>query len=180
MDKAARKGERYFKKGKVLWVVKYGEKVFSKVLGTYPYYVEIDMKRGKNMCTCPLGKDCKHVHATLIALKEGYYIESQELSTELNPEVAVDGFFLKNPELGLKITIKELKYMLNNDESGSEVARLFRKSFKLLKIHPSGERFLEIEESFNEFQRLFGDWALVECLRREMDEVEKIISGHQR
>lgn len=177
MDKAARKGERYFREGRVLWVVKCGEKVFSKVLGTYPYYIEIDMKRGENRCTCPIGKDCKHVHATMKALEEGFYIESTDPSIELNPEMAVDRFFLENPKQGLEIIIKELEYMLDNDESGSEVVRLFRKCFRLLKIYPSEEHFLKIKKDFNEFQRLFGDWALTEYLGEEINEAEKLLSN---
>ena len=137
----------------------------------------LDMKRGENRCTCPIGKDCKHVHATMKALEEGFYIESTDPSIELNPEMAVDRFFLENPKQGLEIIIKELEYMLDNDESGSEVVRLFRKCFRLLKIYPSEEHFLKIKKDFNEFQRLFGDWALTEYLGEEINEAEKLLSN---
>jgi uncharacterized Zn finger protein len=45
-EKTLKKGERYYKAGKVLWVVKHESRIFSKVLGTYPYYVELDLSTG--------------------------------------------------------------------------------------------------------------------------------------
>lgn len=69
MDNAKKRGKQYFKKGKVLWVLKYGDRLYGKVLGTYPYYVEVSIKSGKNTCTCPIGKDCKHVFAVLEVVK---------------------------------------------------------------------------------------------------------------
>ncbi|HII67377.1 MAG TPA: hypothetical protein HA302_05135, partial [Thermococcaceae archaeon] len=46
--KILQKGRSYYKKGKVLWVLKHKEKLFSKVLGTYPYYVEVDLAKNSN------------------------------------------------------------------------------------------------------------------------------------
>ncbi len=42
--------------GSVLWVLKSGgEKLHGKVLGLYPYYVEIDLSTGESLCTCSKG-----------------------------------------------------------------------------------------------------------------------------
>ncbi|WP_201769532.1 SWIM zinc finger family protein [Palaeococcus pacificus] len=72
MKKAKVRGEKYYKEGRVLWVLKYKNILFSKVLGTYPYYVRIDLEQREGRCTCPLGEDCKHVHATLKALRRWF------------------------------------------------------------------------------------------------------------
>ncbi|AIF70199.1 hypothetical protein PAP_09095 [Palaeococcus pacificus DY20341] len=89
---------------------------------------------------------------------------------ELSPQAVVDEFFLKNPEFGLDVTLKELEYELDNDESGSEVARLFRKAAYLAEHYPNEERLNELLKLFDEFKRLFGEWKLAECIFRRVGE----------
>ncbi|MCO6042008.1 SWIM zinc finger family protein [Thermococcus alcaliphilus] len=169
--KTMQKGKSYYKKGKVLWVLKYKEKLFSKVLGTYPYYVEVDLEKNSSRCTCPQGKDCKHAAATIIVFEEGFYIESHEPVSEFFPEAALKRYlFHENPELGLEIILKELQYQINNDESGSEVARLLREALKLFSLTPSKEKGFQILEIFKEFERLFPDYNLTGELGREVKE----------
>ncbi|WP_461865784.1 SWIM zinc finger family protein [Thermococcus sp.] len=168
-EKILKKGKQYFREGKVLWVVKKGQKLFSKILGTYPYYVELDIENGENKCTCPLGRDCKHVAAVMIAFKEGFYIETNEGYAEFSPECIIDIYSFKNPEFGIEITLKELRYMLNNDESGSEVARLFRKVLKLLELSPSEKAYSELENILKEYRALFLEYQLTEILKKELN-----------
>ncbi|ALV62172.1 hypothetical protein ADU37_CDS04730 [Thermococcus sp. 2319x1] len=169
--KSMQKGKNYYKKGKVLWVLKYEEKLFSKVLGTYPYYVEVDLAKNSSRCTCPQGKDCKHVAATIMAFEEGFYIESHEPLSEFFPEAALKRYmFYKNPELGLEIILKELQYQINNDESGSEVARLLGEALRLFSLNPSKEKGFQILEIFKEFERLFPDYNLTGELKRKVKE----------
>ncbi|RLF81281.1 hypothetical protein DRN32_01315 [Thermococci archaeon] len=172
--KTMQKGRSYYKKGRVLWVLKYREKLFSKVLGTYPYYVEVDLAKNSSRCTCPQGKDCKHAAATIMAFEEGFYIESHEPVSEFFPDAALKRhLFHDNPELGLEILLKELRYQINNDESGSEVARLLREALKLFSLIPSKEKGFQILEIFKEFKRLFPDYNLTGELEKEVKETLK-------
>ncbi len=172
-EKVLKKGRRYFREGRVLWVVKKGNMLFSKVLGTYPYYVELEIESGENTCTCPLGRDCKHAAAVLVAFEEGFYIETEDEHAGLSPECVIDRYSLENPEFGLEITLKELEYTLNSDESGSEVARLFRKALKLLKLFPDEKAYSKLERIIGEYEELFPEYQLTEMLKRELHSVRQ-------
>ncbi len=166
-EKTLKKGEKYYKAGKVLWVVKYGDRLFSKVLGTYPYYVEINTSTGENHCTCPLGGDCKHVAAVMKAHENGFYFETFDEHAELFPEAVAMEFLAEVPELALDVTTKELRFALNTDESGSEVARLFRRTVLLLKTLDHPEILHVLEEALEEYRHVFKDYRLTERLEDE-------------
>ncbi|ALM74889.1 SWIM zinc finger family protein [Thermococcus barophilus] len=178
MNNAKKKGEQYFKKGKVLWVLKYKNKLYGKILGTYPYYVEVDIKSGENRCTCPIGKDCKHVFAVLEAFENGRYFETSSHLVELSPQAVVDEIIFENPEIGKSIVLKELIYYVNHDESGSEAARLFRKALALLKREFSEEFYESLLIQFGEFKKVFYDYELTEELERELEELKKFTSNN--
>ncbi len=167
-----KKGDRYYRRGKVLWVVKYGERLFSKVLGTYPYYVELDLKTGKNVCTCPLGGDCKHVAATMKAYESGAYFEALSKSVEVFPEATAMEFLSEVPELALDVILKELKFSLSTDESGSEVAWLFRRALKLVKKSGREEALHILEEVLKEYKHVFPDYELTIKLEEELRAIE--------
>ena len=169
MDNAKKRGKQYFKKGRVLWVLKYGERLYGKVLGTYPYYVEVSIKSGKNRCTCPIGKDCKHVFAVLEAFENGRYFKTPNPLAEVSPQAVVDEIVFENPEIGRSIILKELTYYINHDESGSEAARLFRKAFALLKMEFSKEFYESLLIQFEEFKKVFYDYGLTGELERELE-----------
>ncbi len=174
-EKTLKKGERYYRAGKVLWVVKHGDKLFSKVLGTYPYYVELDLSTGENRCTCPLGGDCKHVAAVMKAHKGGFYFESFDKHTELFPEATAMEFMAEVPELALDVTLKELRFALSTDESGSEVARLFRRALKLVRMTGKTEALHVLEETLAEYRHVFSDYELSAKLEDELRELEATI-----
>ncbi|MCD6372841.1 MAG: SWIM zinc finger family protein [Thermococcus sp.] len=167
-ESTVKKGERYYRKGKVLWVVKSGGKLFSKVLGTYPYYVEIDLETGKNICTCPLGGNCKHVAATVTAYEKGAYFEAFSKSVEVFPEATALEFLNEVPELALDVTLKELRFYLNTDESGSEVARLFLRALKLVERSGREEALHILEEVLEEYRHVFPDYELITKLEEEL------------
>lgn len=168
-----KKGERYYKSGKVLWVVKYGNRLFSKVLGTYPYYVVLDLETGENSCTCPLGGDCKHVAATLKAYENGFFFESFEKHTEIYPEATAMEFLAEVPELALNVTLKELIFALNTDESGSEFAKLFRRAVALTHITKRREVLYILKEALDEYSRVFSDYELSTRLKHEINVLEE-------
>ncbi|ASJ12058.1 SWIM zinc finger family protein [Thermococcus thioreducens] len=177
-EKTLRKGERYYRAGKVLWVVKHGDKLFSKVLGTYPYYVELNLQTGENRCTCPLGGDCKHVAAVMKAHENGFYFEAlPEMSErfELYPESLAMEFLAEVPELALDVTLKELRFALSTDESGSEVARLFRRALKLVGMTGKIEVVHVLEETIAEYRHVFSDYELSAKLEDELRELEATI-----
>ncbi|AFL94582.1 hypothetical protein CL1_0371 [Thermococcus cleftensis] len=174
-EKTLRKGERYYKAGKVLWVVKHGGKLFSKVLGTYPYYVELDLSTGENRCTCPLGGDCKHVAAVLKAHESGFYFESFDKHAELFPEAVAMEFLAEVPELALDVTLKELLFTMSTDESGSEVAKLFRRALRLVGITRKKEALHVLEEVLDEYRHVFDDYELAVKLEDELRELESAL-----
>ncbi|ASJ14385.1 SWIM zinc finger family protein [Thermococcus radiotolerans] len=167
-ERTLKKGERYYKAGKVLWVVKHGNRLFSKVLGTYPYYVELDLSTGENHCTCPLGGDCKHVAATMKAYDAGFYFESFDKHAELFPEAIAMEFLAEVPELALDVTLKELRFSLSTDESGSEVAKLFRRALKLVEMTGKMEALHVLEEILAEYKHVFSDYELSAKLEDEL------------
>ncbi|NJE42468.1 SWIM zinc finger domain-containing protein [Thermococcus sp. GR6] len=171
-EKTLKKGERYYKAGKVLWVVKQGDTLLSKVLGTYPYYVELNLSTGENRCTCPLGGDCKHVAATLKAYENGFYFEALEKHAELYPEAVAMEMLASVPELALDVTLKELRFAMSTDESGSEVARLFRRALKLVGITKRAEALHVLEEVLDEYGHIFSDYELSLKLEDELRELE--------
>jgi uncharacterized Zn finger protein len=171
-EKTLKKGERYYKAGKVLWVVKYGDKLFSKVLGTYPYYVELDLQTGENSCTCPIGGDCKHVTAVMKAYENGFYFETFDRHARLFPEAVAMEFLAEVPELALDVTLKELRFALSTDESGSEVARLFRRALKLVELTGKREVLHVLEEVVEEYRHVFEDYELSLKLEDELRELE--------
>ncbi len=171
-EKTLKKGERYYKSGKVLWVVKHGSRLFSKILGTYPYYVELDLETGENSCTCPLGGDCKHVAAVMKAYEKGFYFETFEEHAEIFPEAVAMEFLSEVPELALDVTLKELRFAVSTDESGSEVARLFRRALKLVALTGRKEALHVLEEVAEEYGHVFEDYELSLKLRDELRELE--------
>ncbi|WP_366085240.1 SWIM zinc finger family protein [Thermococcus sp.] len=171
-EKTLRKGERYYRSGKVLWVVKHGSKLFSKVLGTYPYYVELDLETGGNGCTCPLGGDCKHVAAVMKAHEKGFYFETFEGHAELFPEAVAMEFLSEVPELALDVTLKELRFAVSTDESGSEVARLFRRALKLVALTGRKEALHILREVLDEYVHVFEDYELSKKLEDELRALE--------
>ncbi|ASJ04256.1 MULTISPECIES: SWIM zinc finger family protein [Thermococcus] len=174
-EKTLRKGERYYRAGKVLWVVKRGSKLFSKVLGTYPYYVEVDLSTGENRCTCPLGGDCKHVAAVIKAHENGFYFEALGKHAELYPEAVAMEFLAEVPELALDVTLKELRFAMSTDESGSEVARLFRRALKLVEMTRRVEAIHSLEEIIEEYRHVFSDYELAVRLEDEFRELKATI-----
>ncbi|ANF23052.1 SWIM zinc finger family protein [Thermococcus piezophilus] len=167
-ERTLKKGKRYYKAGKVLWVVKYKDKLFSKVLGTYPYYVELDLSTGENRCTCPLGGDCKHVAAVIKAHENGFYFEALEDYALLYPEAVVLKMLASVPELALDVTLKELRFAMSTDESGSEVARLFRRALRLAEITKRVEVLHVLEDILDEYKHVFSDYELALKLEDEL------------
>lgn len=78
----ANRGEAYYKNGLVVNLVKKGDKYKAKVIGTYPYDVEIKTEDDKIVgmeCNCPYHTEnhnnCKHMYAVLKSIKEEEYDE---------------------------------------------------------------------------------------------------------
>lgn len=163
-----RKGERYYLSGRVLWVVKVGETLHGKVLGTYPYYPSLNLETGENICTCPLGGNCKHVAALLAAYERGAYFECNSRKAEINPEAVAWSFLSEVPELALEVSVKELLFALRSDESGSETARLFLRTAKLVELSGRREYLHVLEKVLEEFSALFDDYPLKEELRKAL------------
>jgi len=174
-----RRGRGYYRAGKVLWVVKRGNLLFGKVLGTYPYYVELNLDTGDNVCTCPLGGDCKHVAAVKTAFEEGDFIETADDDTPMIvPEAVAWVHLSKDPSAALDVVMKELLHSLNSDESGSKTAVLFLTALKLVSITRSIELLPKLEEVLGEYSETFSDYELTSKLRDRFRDV--LISLEER
>jgi hypothetical protein len=165
-EETLRKGESYYRAGKVLWVVKSGNRLMGKVLGTYPYYPTLNLETGESTCTCPLGGDCKHVAALLSAYEAGSYFSDESELARINPEAAAWAYLVEVPELAVEVSIKELLFSLRSDESGSETARLFLRSVELVQASGRREYLHVLEDVLAEFSSLFPDYPLKEKLEK--------------
>ncbi len=73
--KTVMKGKEYWEFGHVLEVYMNGLEITARVSGSYlpEYKVTIDLRPGRrlllNTCTCPVASDCKHVVATILAIR---------------------------------------------------------------------------------------------------------------
>ncbi len=172
-ERTMKKGEEYYRKGRVLWVVKSGEKLFSKVLGSYPYHVEINLESGENLCTCPLGGDCKHVAATLIAYKKGACFEAISKTAEVFPEATALEFLGEVPSLALDVTLRELRFQLSADESGSEAANLFIRALRLAEKSRRPEVIHLLEEFLEEYRHVFPEYELTKRLEKMFKAVKE-------
>ncbi len=170
----SRKGRRYYKEGRVLWVIKKGGTVFGKVMGTYPYYVELNLSTGENVCTCPLGGECKHVTAVRTAVEEGDFIEVGEPAAELYPEAFAWLHLLKTPKVALNVSMKELIYFMDSDESGSTTAMLFLRTLKLAEMAGNLNAVEKLESLLREYSEVFSDYDLV---NRLMDKLRETLIG---
>lgn len=166
---SAERGEQYYRSGRVLWVVKSGSRLYGKVLGTYPYSVTVDLKGGKSTCTCPLGGNCKHVHAVMKAYESGFYFEDPSPLLEVNAEAVAWSLLLEVPELALEVSLKELMNSLGRDESGSETAVHLLRALKLVEITGKFEFLHPIEAAFEEFRAVFGDYPLTSVLEEHLN-----------
>ncbi len=159
--------------GSVLWVVKNGERLYGKVIGLYPYYVEVDLSEGKNTCTCPKGGNCEHVDLVVKAYQRGAYFSDHSGVSEIEPEAAAWEFLIQVPELAVEVSVKELISALKRDESGSETARLFFRTGRLVKTSGRFEYVHVLEEAWDEFFRVFPDYSLSEKILKMIQELKK-------
>jgi len=77
------RGEKYYREGRVLGVVKIGNKLHAKVKGNRTYEVEFDLKSLTSICTCPYGINCKHGVAAFIAYSRGDFVDGDAFLSSL-------------------------------------------------------------------------------------------------
>ncbi len=158
---------------RVLWVVKAGNKLYSKVIGDYPYHVEADLSTGESFCTCPLGGDCSHVSAVLKAHEKGLYFDAS--NEPVNPEALAWEYLAQVPRLALEVTLAELFNSLRRDESGSETAMLFLRALKLLRETKAEEYLHPLGDALDELSEVFHDYPLIDRLRKSFEEVKNAL-----
>lgn len=159
---------------KVLWVVKAGNRLYSKVLGDYPYYIEIDLESGKNICTCPQGGDCSHVSAVRDVYEKGLYFDAGN-DRPLNPEALAWSYLSEVPRLALDVAVAELFNSLRRDESGSESALLFLRALRLVRETGAEEYLHVLGEALDELSAVFHDYILVSRLAEAYEEVKNAL-----
>ena len=161
-------GEGLYYSGRVLWVVKSGDRLYGKVLDDYPYYVEVN--GDSSFCTCPLGGNCEHVRAVKIAYERGFYFDCPD--EEPFGEGCAYSMLNSVPELRWRVLLRELEHALETDESGSDAAKLFYEAFNILGKDPDARKLTLIGVLLNEYSALFPDYALTERLKSEFQRLK--------
>ncbi|WP_297469270.1 hypothetical protein [Thermococcus sp.] len=159
---------------KVLWVLKAGNKLYSKVLDDYTYYVEVDLFSEESLCTCPLGGNCGHVSAVRDAYEKGLYFDAGNVEP-MNSEAVAWSYLSGVLRLALEVTIAELFSSLKRDESGSESAMLFLRALRLLRETCAREYLHPLGEALEEYSSVFHDYPLVEKLWKAYEEVKNTL-----
>ena len=159
---------------RVLWVLKAGGRLYSKVLDEYPYYVELDISTGENVCTCPQGGGCLHVLAVREVYEKGIYFDAGG-SNPLNPEALAWSYLSEVPRLALDVAVAELFNSLSRDESGSESAMLFLRVLRLVRETGAEEYLHVLGEALDELSAVFHDYPLVERLREEYEHTQRAL-----
>jgi len=171
-------GEALYLSGRVLWVVKNGEELHAKVLDDYPYYVRINLKTDENICTCPSGGSCKHVEAVKLAYEHGFYFDCP--NGGMFPEACAFSMLNEVPELGLEVTLKELRHALETDESGSSTAMLLLRAAELVGRTKAWRKIAVLEDAMKEYSFLFPDYDLTERLKSRIELLLSKRSGEER
>ncbi len=166
-------GEGLYYSGRVLWVVKSGDRLYGKVLDDYPYYVEI--AEDSSFCTCPKGGDCEHVQAVKIAYENGFYFDCP--GEEPFGEGCALSMLNSVPELKWRVILRELEHALETDESGSTAAKLFYQAFKLLEQGPNPRKLKVIGVLLDEYSAVFPDYAVTERLKSEFRRLRIRLEG---
>ncbi|WP_050003022.1 hypothetical protein [Thermococcus eurythermalis] len=159
---------------RVLWVLKAGDRLYSKVLDEYPYYVELNVSTGEHICTCPRGGDCPHVSAVKEAYEKGIYFDAGG-SEPLNPEALAWSYLSEVPRLALDVAVAELFNSLKRDESGSESAMLFLRALRLVRETGAEEYLHVLGEALDELSAVFHDYPLVEKLREGYEHTRRAL-----
>ena len=68
-------GLEYYLKGRIVSLVKCNKKLYGVVIGRATYRTILDLESNDNICTCPIGFNCKHVKAIKRAYNKKDYIE---------------------------------------------------------------------------------------------------------
>ena len=68
-------GLEYYLKGRIVSLVKCDKKLYGVVVGRATYRTILDLESNDNICTCPIGFNCKHVKAIKHAYNKKDYIE---------------------------------------------------------------------------------------------------------
>lgn len=135
------KGLKYFNEGRVRSVIKIDNLLLGSVQGTadLPYLVRVDLKTLENRCSCPLGGDCKHVVALLLAYTNGKYTDITSLADrilKLNKEDLISilkeiAFY--NPELLSSLEEAITLNTKHKETPKGEESRVQRQIYKKLK-----------------------------------------------
>ncbi|WP_423792421.1 SWIM zinc finger family protein [Methanocaldococcus indicus] len=96
-----KRGVEYYKEGRVKSVIKFGDKIYGKVIGTHVYDVVVNLKTLESECSCSYGYNCKHGVATLLSYKNNEYIDADKIIDKLKN--------MEKEEL-VKYIIERIKY----------------------------------------------------------------------
>ncbi|AEF96353.1 SWIM zinc finger family protein [Methanotorris igneus] len=101
------RGVEYYKDKRVQQVLKFKNKLYGKVMGSFVYDVVVDLKSLESKCSCPYGHNCKHGVATILCYMNNEYVDVDKIVDKLkcvDKEKLLDFILEKigrNPEFAL-------------------------------------------------------------------------------
>ena len=131
------RGEKYYKEGRVLSVVKIGDMLYARVKGNETYRVEFDLKKKSSLCTCPYRVNCKHGVAAFLAYSNGKFFDGDAFLVSLKEKSREEILKIlreileNNPEILLEMENGENIFSYFEDylsyEDAVEVGRIIKK-----------------------------------------------------
>ncbi|HIP15919.1 MAG TPA: SWIM zinc finger family protein [Methanothermococcus okinawensis] len=82
-SKIRERGRNYYRNNLVKYCVKFGNKLYGKVLGGELYNTVVDLKDYSGTCSCSYRYNCKHAYALIEAFLNNDYIDGDKIFEDL-------------------------------------------------------------------------------------------------
>ncbi|WP_175060123.1 SWIM zinc finger domain-containing protein [Thermococcus sp. 2319x1] len=158
------RGERYYREGRVIGVVKIGDKLYAKVKGSKTYAVEFDLKKNVSYCTCPYGMNCKHGVSAFFAYSNGEFFDGdaflRSLEDRSKSEIleTLREILEDNPDILLGITEDVSSYFKGHIsyESALRINRILKR--KKIPKEKAWELVKYICKHYYDFEGFYDDY----------------------
>ncbi|GBF36420.1 SWIM zinc finger family protein [Methanofervidicoccus abyssi] len=82
-SKIRERGRNYYRNNLVKYCVKFGNKLYGKVLGGELYNTVVDLKDYSGTCSCSYRYNCKHAYALIEAFLNNDYVDGDKIFEDL-------------------------------------------------------------------------------------------------
>ena len=119
-DEIITRGKKYVSDGKVFFLEKIANKYYAIVGGTnlYATVIEYDEEKKETTvsCTCPCDSCCKHIIATILAIREGKFHSFYKISNKMDDMPLLDRVMNFNYLLTIGIDDNNENYIVIEDD----------------------------------------------------------------